>query len=195
MIYTLCHVLWWLCFYCYNLTETSLNYLFEKFDDFIWLLFFPSSLHTMSIEWIPSWNSLPQILGYHNILILFPSWLSFCHFFLCSFRLAKVWVLCNSYVLSQANVLMASINYADNPQIQVLIIWCHCILTILFSITMNVNPLLEARWSNPKLSSTYKVITISLPLFPVMNNIIFQSNFYSVFKSRIETSLPNYSLS
>lgn len=115
MIYTLCHVLWWLCFYCYNLTETSLNYLFEKFNDFIWLLFFPSSLHTMSIEWIPSWNSLPQILGYHNILILFPSWLSFCHFFLCSFRLAKVWVLCNSYVLSQANVLMASINYADNP--------------------------------------------------------------------------------
>lgn len=35
MIYTLCHVLWWLCFYYYNLTETSLNYLFEKFNDFI----------------------------------------------------------------------------------------------------------------------------------------------------------------
>lgn len=47
--------------------------------------------------------------------------------------------------------VMASINYADNPHIQMLIIWCHCILTILFSITINVNPLLKARWSNPRL--------------------------------------------
>ena len=77
------------------------------------------------------------------------------------------------YVLSQANVLMASINYADNPQIQMLIIWCHCILAILFSIIINANPLLKARWSNPRLLILIRSFLFLCLLFLVMNYIIF----------------------
>lgn len=142
---------------------------------------------------------LPPISEY-LLKILFPSfwvtslsWFSFfdCHFSLCWFRMASVSVLCNSYILSQADVLMPSIKQIiQNLGINYLMLLC---------ITNLANPLPEwCRVAYSWTSCIYKVISISLPLFLATNCIRCSfkqiSTCHSIFTCRTETSLPNYSV-
>lgn len=88
MIYTWCHVSWQPCFYCCNMTKYTTKLPFWKIQCFYSaVIFFPISVNYVN-EIPSSWESLPQFLSYHPILIFFLSWLWFCYFFLCTFRLA-----------------------------------------------------------------------------------------------------------